>query len=277
MAVSLLIVGVCAVTFVLYSHFSQKFLTVAFLDVGQGDSIFIEAPNGNQILIDAGPSSATVRQMFSLLPFYDRSINAVLATHSDADHVAGIPAVFSRFSVGNYITSIKADDDALYQETEKMAEQHKINRFFVGAGDRIIIDEGRQIYLDIIWPYNASTIAENNDASIVARLVYGDVSFLLAGDASVGVERQILSVSGPEIQSSVLKVGHHGSKTSSDPTFIMAVAPTYSVVSAGIDNKFGHPHADVIATLHAANTKILETSASSTIVFQTDGENLFVR
>jgi len=265
---------------VYFQESSRKYLTVAFLDVGQGDSIFIEAPNGNQILIDGGPTASVVRQLSKYIPFYDRSINMIISTHSDLDHIGGFPEIFKRYKIGKYITSDKKDSADLYLELEKLNETEKADRIFLQSGDRIILDEKRNIYLEALWPKDSNSANDNNDTSVVVKLIYGKKSFLLTGDASTLVESEIISYLGDDLSKSILnsdilKIGHHGSKTSSSDQFVRYVSPEYSIISVGKDNKFGHPDKEVIDFLDQEKIKILETSIFGSIVFETDGESVW--
>ncbi len=262
---------------------SRKFLTVIFLDVGQGDAIFIEAPNGNQILIDGGATSAVVREISKFMLFYDRTINMIISSHSDLDHIGGFPEIFKRYKIEKYATSDKNDSADLYLELEKLNESERADRIFLKSGDRIILDEEAGIYLDVLWPIDANSIEDNNDTSVVLKLVFNNTSFLLTGDVSKSVETEIISyftnkeniTANISIKSDVLKVGHHGSKTSTAIDFLEIVSPEYSIISAGADNKFGHPNKEVLDLLSDKKTKVLETSTLGSIVFKSDGENLW--
>lgn len=262
---------------------SRKFLTVIFLDVGQGDAIFIEAPNGNQILIDGGATSAVVREISKFMLFYDRTINMIISSHSDLDHIGGFPEIFKRYKIEKYATSDKNDSADLYLELEKLNESERADRIFLKSGDRIILDEEAGIYLDVLWPIDANSIEDNNDTSVVLKLVFNNTSFLLTGDVSKSVETEIISyftnkeniTANISIKNDVLKVGHHGSKTSTAIDFLEIVSPEYSIISAGADNKFGHPNKEVLDLLSDKKTKVLETSTLGSIVFKSDGENLW--
>lgn len=256
-------------------------LRVVFLDIGQGDSIFIEAPNGNQILIDTGATSAVVRRLSSVMPFYDRNIDMVIATHFDLDHVGGFPDIFKRYEVVAYTTSDEKEDTALYNEVENKAKQNKSDRIFVAAGDRVIIDSSKNIYMDILWPPATEDFPDRNDASVVARIVYGETAFVLTGDAPQFVEEKIATVLRGQIDSEVIKVGHHGSRTSTAMNFVSAINPQFAIISVGADNKFGHPHPETIETLqkYAESTnqeiQILNTAESGSVTLLSNGEKIW--
>ncbi|HMP67691.1 MAG TPA: MBL fold metallo-hydrolase, partial [Candidatus Paceibacterota bacterium] len=276
----------------------RQFLTVAFLDVGQGDAIFIEAPNGNQILIDAGQTSAVVRQLAKIIPFHDRRIDAIIATHHDSDHTGGFPEIFKRYKIEKYISGSSRIGDSLFHEIERLIDLEKSDSFLLSAGDRIILDSFANIYLNVLWPPPDETFSDTNEASVIVELVYDNVSFILTGDASKKAEEKIISAifteknstetsrkilfsSTPSSSTSspiiILKAGHHGSKTSTSEFFVREIAPQFAIISAGKDNKFGHPHPEVVAVLDRYNAEILETAKMGTIIFKSDGQNVWLK
>ncbi len=244
-------------------------LVVAFLDVGQGDAIYIEAPNGNQVLIDGGAGQQVLRVLGRVMPFYDRSLDIVLSTHPDQDHVGGLPAVLERMRVENVITTENTSGTGAYRAFEEVIRKKNPQRILARAGTRIILDRG--VVLEILFPDNNTSGWETNTASIVARLSYGEQSFLLTGDSPISIEKYLVGKSGGKLKTTVLKLGHHGSRTSSSKIFLAAVDPEYAVISAGKDNKYGHPHKEVTALLEEFKIPALNTADRSTIIFKTDG------
>jgi len=250
-------------------------LTVAFLDIGQGDAIYIEAPNGNQMIIDGGPSSgALLRALGQVMPFWDRSIDVVLATHPDQDHVGGLPALLGRMRVDTVVTTENVSDTGAYAAFEKAILENNPARVLARRGERIILDEG--VVLEILFPAQSTFGWETNSASIVARLSYGDESFLFTGDSPQSIEKYLVAKDGKALHANVLKLGHHGSRTSSSQIFLSAVNPDYAIISAGLNNKYGHPHKEVIDLLTQFDTPSLTTAELGTIVFKTDGTELQV-
>ncbi|MEK9185669.1 MAG: ComEC/Rec2 family competence protein, partial [Patescibacteria group bacterium] len=257
-------------------------LTVVFLNVGQGDAIFIEAPSGNQMLIDGGPGKSVLRELSKVMPFYDRSIDAVLATHADQDHVGGLPDVLRRYKVNYFFETGNPGPSSSYEELKAMIEKLKIERLEARRG--MAVDLGDGVILEILFPDRDSTGMETNMSSIVARLVFGESVFLLTGDSPIAIERYLVSLEnqgsplrqngqqrGPLIlESDVLKAGHHGSKTSTSPEFVSAVSPKYGIISAGLDNRYGHPTAEVLETLTKASVQILRTDRNGRIIFKSD-------
>lgn len=253
-------------------------LTVVFLDVGQGDAIFIEAPNGNQMLIDGGPGRAVLRELSKVMPFYDRSIDIVLATHPDADHISGLNDVLNKYAVGLFVEPGVESDTNIHKELKGRVQAKSIKTIEVRRG--MTIDLGRDAVLEILFPVLDPRGMETNAASIVARLVYGENEFLLTGDSPQNIEdylvfqEKLKSSNDDSLQSDVLKAGHHGSKTSTGAEFLAAVSPEYVVISAGKNNRYGHPSPEVLDILNNFGAKILRTDQSGRIIFKSDGMNL---
>lgn len=263
--------------FVLLHEDRREILTVAFLDVGQGDSVFIESPNGIQLLIDGGSNASVLRALSEVTPFYDRSIDVLLATHADQDHIGGLSDVLSRFAVATVIQGGTTSDTSAYRAFERGTDNERADSRIVHAGDMVILDEGRNIVLDILFPDRDASGFETNTGSIVARLSYGEVCFIFTGDSPIAVERYLIDVYSDSLRCAVLKVGHHGSKTSSSLEFVTVVSPKYSVISAGKDNKYGHPHSEVLDIFNDAHAEVLRTDELGTITFETDGRQLWVK
>ncbi len=254
---------------------SAGVLTVAFLNVGQGDAIYIEAPNGNQMLIDGGPpSGAVLRELGRVMPYWDRSIDIVLATHPDQDHVGGLPSVISRMRIDNVITSENTSDTGVYRAFEKVILEKNPRLILVRAGEKIILDDG--VVFEILFPNMNTAEWETNTASVVARLSYGEQSFLFTGDSPLSVEKYLVGKNGRALNSTVLKLGHHGSRTSSSKVFLSAVDPKYAVVSAGKNNSYGHPHKEVTDLLALLKVPSINTAEHGTVIFRTDGANLHI-
>ncbi|MAZ40622.1 MBL fold metallo-hydrolase [bacterium] len=253
---------------------SNRLLTVSFLDVDQGDAIFIEAPNGNQILIDGGPPNGKVlRGLRKQMPFYDRSIDVVMATHPDQDHIGGLVDVLERYQVGLVIDSGVPNTTKVYKEKENILAQDEIHTIEGKRGTVLTLDE--DLTLEILFPDRDLTETDPNSASLVARLVYGEHEFLLTGDAPKSVENYVATLGN--IESDVLKVGHHGSKTSTDVLLLGYVKPQFAVISAGGDNRYGHPHKEVTDRLEEFGVTTLITSELGTITFTSDGRDLKIK
>ncbi len=251
----------------------EKTLLVAFLDVGQGDSIFIEAPNGNQMLIDGGSNGKILERLNEEMGFSDRTIDVVLATHPDKDHIGGLVDVLERYEVGTFVENGAKNDTAVYRRLESRVREIAVDREIARRG--MVFDLGDGVRFFTLYPFgDVSGFKETNDGSIVGILQYGNTRFVLTGDASKKVEYQILSKDEDILKSDVLKAGHHGSRTSSSPEFIKSISPEYVVISAGENNSYGHPHKEVVSTFEEANVKIKRTDQAGTVRFISDGETL---
>lgn len=263
---------------------SRDLLTLAFMNVGQGDSIFIEAPNGNQIIIDSGPNESVIRQISAQMPSYDRTIDAHITTHPDLDHIGGTPAILERYNVGEYFYSSTDEKSGAVERVDETVISRNIATSSLHAGDKIILDKNRGVYLEVLWPPTQYESKDKNDFSIVARLVYGEVSAMLTGDASTLIEKIIASgFNSTKLKSNILKLGHHGSKTATSENFLKIVAPDYAIISAGTDNKYNHPSPEIVEKVvkHFQEqnknpaTQILKTTDGS-VVFKSDGHALWV-
>lgn len=247
-------------------------LKIAFLDVGQGDAIFMQAPNGNQILIDAGPSKQVLRELAKVMPFYDRSIDMIIETHPDSDHIGGVPEILERFKIDYVMESGVDSESAVYGAVEKIIDEKNIKKIQARRGMKINFGEGA--YLLILFPDRDVNGFDSNDASIVAKLIYVDTSFLFTGDSPQKIENYLTFLEKENLDIDVLKVGHHGSKTSSSESFIGYTSPEYAVISVGKYNRYGHPNQEVLDLLDKFGIKVLRTDELGTIKMKSDGENI---
>lgn len=254
----------------IYIQGHQK-LAVDFLDVGQGDSIYIQAPNGNNILIDGGLDRKVLNSLGNVLPFGHKDIDIVLATHPDADHIGGLPYVFDNYNISAFIDNGAKGDSVVFKTLEEKITKEQSQRVQAKAGMKIILDQDKNIVFDVCSPYmNVNKLNDTNTGSIVGRLTYGSSSFMLTGDAPINVEQNLVKKYGNSLESDVLKAGHHGSKTSSSEEFLKAVAPQFAIISVGAKNMYGHPHKEVIDLLNKLGIKILRTSEEGTIKCEAD-------
>lgn len=243
-----------------------KEMTVHFIDVGQGDSIFIQAPNGKTMLVDAGGKGAGKTVVGYLRAQGVQKLDYVVATHPDADHIGGLIAVLNSISIKEFIDSGKIHTSQTYEEMLQLIHDKNIRYTVPAPGDKLSLDPTMKVEV-LASDENASN---NNDASIVLRVAYHNISLLLMGDAEQGMEQQLLN-SGVDVEATILKAGHHGSNTSSSASFIKAVSPQATILSYGQDNKYGHPHAEVVNILKQADSDLYGTAESGTIVVTTDG------
>jgi competence protein ComEC len=251
-------------------------LKVTFLDVGQGDAVFIETPKGAQVLVDGGPEGGTLlSELGHHMPFWDRTLDLVVLTHLDADHLTGLVAALERYDVRAVIVREQHLENDLVDTWEMSLATEGATLIRGEAGTRIELSDG--VTLEILHPGPGpvadGTGSANND-SIVMRLVYGDVAFLLTGDIEVDVEKELVR-SGAYLRSTVLKVPHHGSSTSSSRAFLDVVRPQVVVISVGSDNDFGHPSREVLERL-GKDTLVYRTDQNGSVTVTSDGRRLWI-
>ena len=249
-------------------------LQVSFLDVGQGDSILITGPTGIQVLIDGGKDRSVLRQLPQLMGPLDRTLDMVVATHPDADHIGGLPDVFRVYRVFYFVEPGRVGDTSFYERLDASVVSEAGQKTILARRDmRIHLGDGA--YADILFPEgDVEKLREANDASIVMRVVYGETEFLLTGDAPIWVEDRIVSAYGTALESDVLKAGHHGSRTSTGASWLSVVDPEIVVVSAGKDNSYGHPHPEVLERVTASGASVVSTIDEGTITFVSDGSDV---
>lgn len=216
------------------------------------------------MLIDGGSNKSVLRKLGGIMPFYDRSIDVVLATHPDKDHIGGLPHVLDRYKVDYFLESGAVNETGVYR-----ALQDRADPILARRGMNIHLGSG--VTVEILFPDRDVSGVESNTASIVARILYGNTSFLLTGDSPKSIEKYLVSIT--DLNSDVLKAGHHGSKTSSDISFIKQVSPSLVVISAGKDNRYGHPHQEVLDLFRGIS--VLSTYESGNISILSDGINIW--
>lgn len=248
-------------------------LEVDFFSVGQGDSEFIQTPQGKQILIDGGPDNSVLEKLGKVMPFWDRSIDLVILTHPEKDHLAGLIEVLKRYKIDYVLWNGIVRDTAEYNEWVSELKDENIQVVYAKAGEKIFAGNAE---IDILSPLNSlagEQFSDSNDTSVVTKLIYGENSFLFTGDLTSSGEKAILD-SGENATADVLKVGHHGSKTSTSEVFLEAVSPQDAVIEVGADNPYGHPTQEVLDRLQNYGINILRTDLDGDIKFFSDGQNL---
>jgi competence protein ComEC len=252
-------------------------LHVSFLDVGQGDATLIQTPSGRQILIDGGLYPSVLNDHLGReIPFWDRSVDLVIATHPDEDHVAGLPGILERYGVGELITNGQMVDDESFQALLDLATENAIPIHHARVGEAIEFGDG--VRLEILnAPDPRSPVPDpqlDNELSVAVRLIYGDFSMLLTGDAGEAAEREMLTLGRP-LAALVYKAGHHGARSSSGMEFLKAVNPQYVVISAGEGNNYGHPHEEVLERVAEMGAAVLRTDELGTIEVISDGKQMW--
>lgn len=250
-------------------------LHVAFLDIGQGDAMLVTTPNGRQILIDGGPSPADLgMRLGQEMPFWDRSLDIIINTHPDLDHLGGLVQLLTRYEVETILVSDAVSTSSTYQAWRQQLQTDEQTPLLAWQGMVLQLDEGVQA--SILNPASTTSfITDPNNHSIVLKLTMGQISFLLPGDIEDEVERTLVA-GGLDLGATILKSPHHGSKTSSSAIFLNAVDPQIVVISAGEDNWFGHPHQDVVQRYDDYGLTVLRTDELGTIEIITDGERVWV-
>ncbi|MGF7059085.1 MBL fold metallo-hydrolase [Brassicibacter mesophilus] len=245
-------------------------LIVHFIDVGQADSILIQLPSGEIALIDGGNRDDSELIIEYLEKHNVSRINYLLATHPHEDHIGGLPEVVKSFQIDNVYMPNKSATTKIFESfiTELKAKGLKAT---MAKGGLDIIDSN-DLKFTILAP-NSEKYSETNEYSIVCKLVYKDRSFIFTGDAE-GVSEKEMIGKGLDLSADVLKVGHHGGRTSSTEEFLDCVDPKLAVISVAAENDYGHPHQETINRLEERNISIMKTSESGTIVISTDGQNI---
>ena len=253
----------------------QEFLEINFYDIGQGDAIFIETPNKRQILIDGGPDLTILEKLGKELPFWDRYIDLVILTHPEYDHLGGLIEVVKRYKIGGILTTGVVRDTAEYKEWKKVVENKNIPIYIAQIGEVIELD--KEINLVVLHPsnnLNNKKFEKSNNTSMVTQLFYKDFELLLTGDIEREVEQALVGL-GINLNSDILKVAHHGSKTSTTKNFVKAVNPIVAVISAGKDNFYNHPHREVLENL--AGIPIFITGQDGDIKVLSDGTKFRIK
>jgi competence protein ComEC len=259
-------------------------LRVTFLDVGQGDCTLIQTPEGHNVLIDAGgryESGAAVASDTGqrvVLPALRRAgvrrLDVVILTHPHEDHAGGLPAVFAALPVGLWLDSGQIHAAPGYHGAHLLARQRQIPFRLGRTGDALELEPG--VRIDVVAPSRPllyGTRDDLNNNSIVCRLQYGETAYLFAGDSEFEEEGRMLHERAA-LKADVLKVGHHGSATSSGSGFLSAVSPRWAIVSCGRHNRYGHPAPGTISRLQTAGARVFRTDLDGGIVAESDGHSI---
>jgi len=227
------------------------------------------------MLIDGGPNGEVLGRLGEVMSFGDRSIDIVLETHADLDHIGGLPLVLDNYKVASVIRNGVGKETEIYKNLEDKIVKKKIQKIIAYRGMKIILDEKRNIYFDILFPDRDVSQMESNDGGVVGKLYYGEQTFMFMGDATIYTENIIgWNENDSVIESDVLKLGHHGSKTSSSVLWLEQVNPEVAIISVDKNNRYGHPHPEVLERLDNLGINYLNTYENGNVIFKTDGEKL---
>jgi competence protein ComEC len=247
-------------------------MTAYFIDIGQGDSILIQFASKN-ILIDGGDKEMGERVVGLLQDKGVKKIDLLVATHPHDDHIGGLISVFKAFQIDEVLDSGQAHTSNTYRSFLGLIEQKNINYIAADSGKKIDLAPG--LGIEVLSPPQGDIGDDLNDDSVVLRFIYGDISFLITGDAGQAAEKRMI-LYGYGLDSDVLKVGHHGSKTSTGKAFLGIVTPKVSVISVGAGNSYGHPSSEILKRLEQAGTEIYRTDLNGSVVATTNGRSIYV-
>lgn len=250
-------------------------LTISFLNIGQGDSIYIESPTGTQVVVDGGPDSSILRELGAVMPFSDHSLDMIVVTNPDKDHYFGFLDVLDRYSVADELEPGTVSRTSDYRYLKKKIAEKNIPQIIARGGQVYDLGGGAMLY--ILFPDRDITNWSSNEGSLVMDLVYGKTSVFLDGDSVQNIEKYLVQKDGTALGESwqggetILKAGHHGSRTSTAPELVADLKPVATAISAGAGNKFGHPHKETLDTLAKAGVPALVTFKEGRITFTSDG------
>jgi len=251
------------------SDLSQNDLEVIFFDVGQGDSIFIETPQKHQVLIDGGPTSAILEKLGKEMPFYDRTIDLIILSHPEHDHIAGLLEVLKRYQVENILWTGVLRDTAEFEEWQRLIKEEKATIKIAQSNQIVWLGASyeRTARIEVLHPFEnleGQTIKNTNNSSVIAQLVFKENTVLFTGDVYKSVENDLIQ-ENIDLKSNVLKISHHGSKTSTSEKFLEKVMPELAIISVGAENSYGHPNPEVLEVLERYGIKLLRTDQEGDI------------
>jgi len=253
---------------------SNNLLSVYYLDIGQGDSVLVRTPDRKYMIIDGGPDNTILGEIGEILPFWVRKIDIVIVTHPDTDHIGGLVDFISRYDVDTIIFNDIVFNSVLFREFKIRIQEYEISTIHPVAGNELQL--GCCVKLDVLWPDSLEQAEKlgSNDSSVTVILNYGEVSMFMGGDLPIEYEED--AVENENIDVDILKLGHHGSRTSTSEKFLAKIKPEVAIISCGADNKFGHPHQEVIDIVDEHGAKIYRTDISGRVKVSSDGKEYWI-
>lgn len=252
-------------SFFVFTYFNQDGkLHIVFCNVGQGDGVYVRTPSGTDIVIDAGPDNSILECLSQHMPFWDRTIELVFATHPDADHITGFKYILENYKVLSFNTSKRESNTGTYKRIQELLSDRKILIRFLYAGDKYAISDG--VTLTSYWPTSSfiesDTSTSTNRYSLVQMLNFHKFNLLLNGDTEFVILNEIFKEG---VVVDIFKLPHHGSKTGIDAQTFMLIKPQLSIISAGLNNRYGHPSFQVLEELLKHKLRYMETSKVGSI------------
>lgn len=272
--VFLTILSLVSLFFLFFTTLPDGRLHITFCDVGQGDAAYIRGPKGTDIVIDGGPDNRVLNCLGNKMPFWDRTIELIVLSHPQADHLTGLIEILKRYQVKQIIDASAKSDSQEYKFWEKLIKEKNIKRLEAQKGESVRVDGN--VNLAVLWPLPpirqlADPITDLNSTSTVVSLFFGNFSSLFTGDLD-SFSLSYLSGLSDLGHLDVLKLPHHGSKTGLSPTFLEKVRPALSIISVG-KNSYGHPSPETLKLLNSLNIPFLRTDKDKTIEIVSDGQS----
>ncbi|MBI3261347.1 MBL fold metallo-hydrolase [Candidatus Berkelbacteria bacterium] len=260
------------------AHAPDELLHVYALDIGQGDAIYMRLPSGNDILIDGGPNEQVLSELGEVMPLTDHEIDLVIATHNHSDHIGGLDDVLASYRVKEIWLSGALHNTNTFEKWHAAIEQEQKEGATVVEAHAGIEKQFGEVKLKVYYPpesLHGQEPKEQHDAMIVTKASYGEFDILLTGDAEARHEQELLEHSAPDLDVEVLKVGHHGSSTSTTEAFLKATTPKTAIISVGKGNKFGHPTPSTLERLKQYQAQIYRTDENGRVEVVSDGKTFW--
>ena len=274
-AILLVLVTLASGSYIFYykKYSPPQELEVHFIDVGQGDAILVRAPDGKNMLIDAGPTDKSTTVSDYLKKQGVLTLDVVIATHPDEDHIGGMTEIIKKFEIAAFYLPNKFHNTVAFESMITLLNKERIHVSEALSEDILPFAEGTELL--VLNPENKD-YPNNNAFSIACKLTYGETSFLFTGDIEAINEYAMISRFGERLQANVLKLSHHGSDSANSPDFLKTVKPIATVASCGYKNKYNHPNQNVLNHLNSLGIPVYRTDFQGSIIFFSDGESISV-